>query len=311
MSQYNNHPYNNHVIKVKSREHGKQVIAWWKSQGVDTILEGLITEEDNCSHIYYGILGGDFHNYEKPSLGKVIELPEGSSSSNPPDFVLPEKWCVLTDDKNVDIVCNYYEKQFGREGFYNRNLGYYHHSDNLIGELIMNGGKFDKCLAFQELRKRPGYTFISTEQFVKYVVNAPSISAPSSKKEVVKDRAYYESFIGREAVGVGFSDIIWNPDMGKYIGKKGEITVFFPNSNSFRIKFSNGPYWHYPAELILQQFESKPDTRTEINIPAVQKVSTKIKPDLSKPLPEIKISLPKVEPKQIGRIVIEKVNIKI
>lgn len=72
--------YNNTVIKVLNKEHGKKVMDWWRNQGVNTEgYTGTLTEEDNHHAIYYGIINGKFNNccIEDiiPYKLKVIELP--------------------------------------------------------------------------------------------------------------------------------------------------------------------------------------------------------------------------------------------
>ena len=314
MSKYNNHPYNNHVIKVKTKEHGAKVIQWWKSQGVEDTdeYEGHHSEEGGYSRIYYGLYNGEFdnRNIDFTSDCKIIELPEDSSSSNPPKFVLPEYWCILCTEDNDKVISDYYNRKSNNDIF-GRDFDKFFHSHNRDELPIMNGGDISPSFLGSEIIK--GYTEITTKQFVEHVVNASSISAPSTKKEVSKDEEYYKSFIGREVVGISeFNDpnVLWDVDMEKYVGKKGTI-ISFDDSEGIIVEFPDGEYWYYPADLIIQQFESKHNSTTEIKIPAVQKVSTEIKPDLSKKIPEIKISLPEVKPKQIGRVLIEKVSIKI
>lgn len=70
---------NNTVIKVLNKEHGKQVIEWWKSQGVKTNLEGSVGEEGNYKSIYYGFINNYFSCFTLSSIeifnAKIIELP--------------------------------------------------------------------------------------------------------------------------------------------------------------------------------------------------------------------------------------------
>ena len=71
---------NNTVIKVLNEEHGKKVIQWWKSQGINTEgFTGCLTEENGNLKIYYGIINNKFNNYTLGDVNsfklKVIELP--------------------------------------------------------------------------------------------------------------------------------------------------------------------------------------------------------------------------------------------
>ena len=72
--------YNNTVIKVLNKEHGKKVIQWWKDQGVNTeYYTGSFSEENNNFAIYYGIINGRFYNCTIEDVNrfklKIIELP--------------------------------------------------------------------------------------------------------------------------------------------------------------------------------------------------------------------------------------------
>lgn len=65
--------------------------------------------------------------------------------------------------------------------------------------------------------------------------------------------------IGREAYGVGFLAeryplIGFDREMDKYIGLKGVISGYSPETDSIEITFYDDVAWHYPAELILRQF---------------------------------------------------------
>ena len=72
--------YNNTVIKVLNKEHGKKVIEWWKKQGVDTSdYGGLITEADGGLTFYYGVFDDWFNNFSLEFVIKnkikIIQLP--------------------------------------------------------------------------------------------------------------------------------------------------------------------------------------------------------------------------------------------
>ena len=71
----------NQVIEVIDREHGKKVIEYWESLGVDTkCMNGSNTREKGIASRYYGIIDGDFHCYSidavKEASAEIIELPE-------------------------------------------------------------------------------------------------------------------------------------------------------------------------------------------------------------------------------------------
>lgn len=70
----------NTVIMVLDTEHGKKVIEWWKSKGVDTNYEGNCTLENGNTCIYYGLINGYFSNFSLDEVlqynAKIIELPQ-------------------------------------------------------------------------------------------------------------------------------------------------------------------------------------------------------------------------------------------
>ncbi len=106
------HKYNNCVIEVLDPEHGKEVIKWWKSQGVDTKnFNGNASKRDNCNSRYYGLISGIFSNYMIehiiPAHAIILTLPE--------DKAFP-RWMWVNTDEN-EIACLrkryviYYNKQ--------------------------------------------------------------------------------------------------------------------------------------------------------------------------------------------------------
>jgi hypothetical protein len=71
----------NQVIKVLTKEHGKRVIEWFNSQGVDTgNYTGNISEEEGFKCIYFGVINGNFSNYYIENVinnnAEIIKLPE-------------------------------------------------------------------------------------------------------------------------------------------------------------------------------------------------------------------------------------------
>ena len=73
----------NQVIEVLNREHGKKVIEYWKSRGVDTKgLVGDCTKESylNSDLRFYGVIDDEFNNYTEENAyycnAEIIELPE-------------------------------------------------------------------------------------------------------------------------------------------------------------------------------------------------------------------------------------------
>ena len=71
----------NQVIQVLDKEHGKKVIEYWKSKGVDTMgMCGSFTKEDGEHSCYYGVINDMFDCFTIEDVRKynaeIIELPE-------------------------------------------------------------------------------------------------------------------------------------------------------------------------------------------------------------------------------------------
>ena len=71
----------NQVIEVLNQEHGKKVIEYWKSIGIDTTgYCGCANKMDGSMDRFYGVINGAFDNYEEVSVieynAEIIELPE-------------------------------------------------------------------------------------------------------------------------------------------------------------------------------------------------------------------------------------------
>ena len=71
----------NQVIEVIDQEHGRKVIDYWKSQGVDTSgMLGIGTKKGGYLCRYYGVIDGCFDCYSEKEAAEnnaeIIELPE-------------------------------------------------------------------------------------------------------------------------------------------------------------------------------------------------------------------------------------------
>ena len=71
----------NQVIEVLNEEHGKKVIEYWKSKGVDTgDVNGSCNKADDDQFRYYGLINNRFGGYGieycKDFNAEIIELPE-------------------------------------------------------------------------------------------------------------------------------------------------------------------------------------------------------------------------------------------
>ena len=71
----------NQVIEVLNKEHGRKVIEYWKSKGVDTCdMLGIITKKAGDLCRYYGVIDGCFNCYSEryaaENGAEIIELPK-------------------------------------------------------------------------------------------------------------------------------------------------------------------------------------------------------------------------------------------
>ena len=74
----------NQVIEVLNREHGRRVIEYWKSKGVNTsVMMGVRTKKEGDLCRYYGVIDGYFSVYSERQAAEngaeIIELPEENS----------------------------------------------------------------------------------------------------------------------------------------------------------------------------------------------------------------------------------------
>lgn len=110
---------NNTVIKVLNEEHGKKVIEWWKSQGVDTTdFKGAITLDYHGEHccIYYGVIDNYFNNYPVSAVqskgAKIIKLPQQK------DYSI--KGTPLPDiPRGTEYRCSHWEYRMPNDRFNN------------------------------------------------------------------------------------------------------------------------------------------------------------------------------------------------
>ncbi len=74
----------NQVIEVLDREHGKKVIDYWESKGIDTSgMLGIRTKKAGSIFRYYGVIDGRFDCYSERQAAEngaeIVELPEENS----------------------------------------------------------------------------------------------------------------------------------------------------------------------------------------------------------------------------------------
>jgi len=101
----------NQVIKVLTPEHGKKVIEYWKSKGVDADnYSGCSCESDGDKYIYYGVISGVFDNYGINQVNRdgnveIIELPRDEFDMSTHEGRLayikkhyPNTWAIITKE---------------------------------------------------------------------------------------------------------------------------------------------------------------------------------------------------------------------
>ena len=84
MKDQSNHPLNNHVVKVLSEEHGKQVIQAFKDKGIY-----VDTYEGNKINAYYGLYDGKF-TYMLAS--SIVDMGVKYMSLTQLTFHTPNSW---------------------------------------------------------------------------------------------------------------------------------------------------------------------------------------------------------------------------
>lgn len=92
----------NQVIEVLNKEHGKKVIEYWKSIGVNTLgMSGSFTKENGKEERYYGVIQNDFDCYRIEFVRKynaeIIELPTESPKEEENPF---PRVMLVSDDGN-------------------------------------------------------------------------------------------------------------------------------------------------------------------------------------------------------------------
>ena len=90
----------NQVIEVFNKEHGRKVIEYWDSRGVDTSgVYGSLTKEDCEEFRYYGVINNKFNCYTIEFVRKcnteIIELP---TESHKEEKTFPRVMLVSIDE---------------------------------------------------------------------------------------------------------------------------------------------------------------------------------------------------------------------
>lgn len=94
--------WNNTCIKVLSVEHGKQVINFWKSVGVETNMTGNVIGD------YYGLFDGEFNGFTNEKYwckSKIITLEEAIAIRDKQNKTFPmEMYCWTDNIKTAEII---------------------------------------------------------------------------------------------------------------------------------------------------------------------------------------------------------------
>ena len=168
--------WNNHVIEVLDKEHGKKVIEWWNEQGVETaFLFGSGTKEANSSWRYYGLLNGSFYNYDIDYVtahnAKIITLPEP----------FPGKWYMVCDKFNQEVANEWRRSVATSYIDCTVYLGQY-----FVSECITDGSFYYYSPNIEGDIGYSGYQKISFEQFKEHVLKQPK---QSNKMKITPEQA--------------------------------------------------------------------------------------------------------------------------
>lgn len=168
--------WNNTVIEVLDREHGKKVIEWWKGQGLDVNgYDGDCTKEAGYSSIYYGIINGRFGNYPIERVNnhnaQIITLPEP----------FPEKWYMVCTGENREVA-NEWRKSVAEK---------YLTVTPAFGEIFISEPFKDDSYflsGYKQVRmvKDLNLTEITFEQFKEHVLKQPK---QSNKMKITSEQA--------------------------------------------------------------------------------------------------------------------------
>ena len=145
----------NQVIKVLSKEHGKKVIEYWKSRGVDT--ESLGGSNPGG---YYGVIDGDFDAWSPREVilanPEIIELPE---EPEPTFDELPVEIQEKMMERQVEQGNKRNEEVFRRHLRSSAVKGGFTWDDTPEGALfwskVLDGGKMETF--YQRYPKEPTY----------------------------------------------------------------------------------------------------------------------------------------------------------
>lgn len=84
------------------------------------------------------------------------------------------------------------------------------------------------------------------------------------KEQPIKEKDYYEQFIGRKVKGFKFfkdeyPKIGWNSGMLKNIGEIGTLSSYNEINNSFSVSLEDN-WWNYPADMVIERLEPEEPT---------------------------------------------------
>jgi len=169
--------WNNTVIEVLNKEHGKKVIEWWKEQGVDTgSMQGIATRADRNDYTYYGLINGNFLNYTKETVdtrnAKIITLPEP----------FPEKWYMVCTEENQELANEWRKSVAKQYEDYTVPIGFSFLSKHFTDKSFY----YTKNLSKEYDKKYIDYSPITFEQFKEHVLKQQK---QSNKMKITPEQA--------------------------------------------------------------------------------------------------------------------------
>jgi len=103
----------NTVIKNLNKEHGKAILRFFEDKGIDTKRwDGIDTEEEGDTYIYYGVINGSFNNFTKeelPDYVKIITLPTIPEAKTFPIEMIDNTVVKNLNKKHGKVIIKFFE----------------------------------------------------------------------------------------------------------------------------------------------------------------------------------------------------------
>lgn len=221
--------WNNTCIKVLSEEHGKQVIKFWKSVGVETKMRGNVIGD------YYGLFDGEFNEFTNKKYwckAKILTLEEAIAIRDNKNINL-EKWenkfiKPLSKEHGGEIIKFWKSLGFNDAGYTGSNFNNYYGIREGLVDCISSSQSFD-ILTLEEaiaIRDKNNKTFPRE----MYVWDGDIENA--KKKNVV----YIAKDVDFEHVVMTYTNFGWYPFKNAMEIEEYELIMKEKNYNSELIK---------------------------------------------------------------------------